>query len=138
MTVAGAESKDLQSHPGRETVQITPCPKSPNCVSSLARDPGHRLEPLLHDAEDSDALARLRRIIEAMPRTKIVQATPEYLRAEFKSSIFGFVDDLELVVGEVPGVIHVRSASRVGYWDFGVNRRRVELIRRKLTGAWEG
>ncbi len=86
-----------------------------------------------YEAEENEALARLRSIIEAMPRTKIVKATPQYLRAEFRSAIFGFVDDVELAVGGAPGVIHVRSASRVGYWDLGVNRRRVEQIREKFA-----
>jgi hypothetical protein len=81
---------------------------------------------------ERDVLARLRNIIETMPRTKIVQYTALYLRAEFKSAIFGFIDDVELLSGEEPGVIHIRSASRVGCWDLGVNRGRVERIREEF------
>lgn len=118
---------------GSENVQIAPCPQSPNCVSSLDPDADHRVDPLRYDLSASQALVRLRGIIEKMPRTKIVQFTDRYLHAEFKSAIFGFVDDLELVIGDAPGVIHVRSSSRTGYWDLGVNRRRVERIREKFV-----
>lgn len=130
--VLGREVSD-----GRESVQISPCPQSPNCVSSLDPDPDHRVAPLRYHVTDSQALARLRSIIEAMPRTKIVQFTDRYLRAEFKSAIFGFVDDLELLIGDAQGVIHIRSSSRVGYWDLGVNRRRVERIREKFVHKYQ-
>jgi uncharacterized protein (DUF1499 family) len=72
-------------------------------------------------------------VIEAMPRTKLIRVTPEYLHVEFKSAVFGFVDDVEFAIGESPGVIHVRSASRLGYWDMGANRRRVERIREEFA-----
>jgi uncharacterized protein (DUF1499 family) len=121
-----------EQNSGGDGVQIAPCPQSPNCVSSLDQDPDHRVKPLRHDLTDNQALTRLRSIIETMPRTKVVQSTNRYLHVEFRSAIFGFVDDLELLIAENPGVIHIRSSSRIGYWDFGVNRRRVERIREKF------
>ncbi len=77
-------------------------------------------------------MQRLSGVIRDMPRSKIVESKPNYLRAEFRSTLFRFVDDIEFMINDTPGVMHVRSASRAGYWDLGVNRRRVEQIRVKL------
>jgi uncharacterized protein (DUF1499 family) len=109
--------------------QLAPCPDKPNCVSSQAEDERHRVEPLPLDSTPEEALDRLRQIIEAMPRATVDEAGDGRLRARFRSRIFGFVDDLEMAVDPEAGVIHVRSASRVGRSDLGVNRRRVEEIR---------
>lgn len=76
----------------------------------------------------------LRRIIEAMPRVRIVRATDTELRAEFTSRLFRFVDDVDCLLDVSAGVIHIRSASRTGYSDLGVNRRRVEAIRAAFAG----
>jgi len=82
---------------------------------------------------DQDATGALRRIVESFPRTTIVTVDGDYLHATFASRIFRFVDDVEFLVDRDAGVVHVRSASRVGYGDMGVNRRRVEEIRSLLT-----
>ncbi len=68
-------------------------------------------------------------------RARIVREQPGYLQAEFTSRMLGFVDDVEFVLEPTARVIHVRSASRLGYRDFGVNRERVEAIRRQLAAA---
>ena len=109
--------------------QLAPCPERPNCVSSLAEDERHRVEPLALRGSADESLARLRRIVEEMPGAKVSETGEGYLRAEFRSRIFRFVDDLELLADPAAGVVHVRSASRVGYSDLGVNRRRVQQIR---------
>lgn len=109
--------------------QLAPCPERPNCVSSLARDATHRVEPLPLRGSPEQALARLREIIEAMPRTSVDELGERHLKARFRSRIFRFVDDVELVVDAEAGLVHVRSASRLGYSDRGVNRQRVEAIR---------
>jgi uncharacterized protein (DUF1499 family) len=109
--------------------QLAPCPERPNCVSSLARDATHRVEPLPLRGSPEQALARLREIIEAMPRTSVDELGERHLKARFRSRIFRFVDDVELVVDAEAGLVHVRSASRLGYSDLGVNRQRVEAIR---------
>ncbi len=114
-------------------MQLTPCPDKPNCVSSFNVDAHRRVEPLHHDMPKDKAFERLHRLIEAMPRTKVISSTPNYLHAEFRSAVFGFIDDVEFAYGDASGIIHVRSASRVGYWDFGVNRRRVERIREEFS-----
>lgn len=131
--VVDVNAEVRQRDPGKEIVQITPCPNSPNCVSSMDQFPDHKVEPLRYKTSADEAIAKLRKIVEAMPRANIVQSSPHYLRVEVKSAIFRFVDDLELLAGEGPGVIHIRSASRVGYWDLGVNRRRVERIRAEFA-----
>lgn len=108
---------------------LAPCPDKPNCVSSQARDKAHAVAPLNLTTTPADAIQRLRQIIDAMPRTRVVATTDDYLHVEFTSALLRFVDDVEFRVDVDAGVIHVRSASRVGHYDFGVNRRRVEAIR---------
>ena len=108
---------------------LAPCPSSPNCVSSLAADARHQIAPLAFRGDPAQAMQRLRAVIEAMPRTRIVSASDQALRAEFTSALFRFVDDVDCVVDPSAGVIQIRSASRVGYSDLGANRKRVEAIR---------
>ncbi len=112
--------------------RFSPCPASPNCVSSYAEDEVHGIEPLPLPPED-DATGALRRVVESLPRTTIVTVDGDYLHATFASRIFRFVDDVEFLVDRDARVVHVRSASRLGYGDMGVNRRRVEEIRTLLT-----
>lgn len=123
---------DLPPPPPAE-VRLAPCPDTPNCVSSQAPDRAHRVEPLPLVGTPEQALGRLREIIEAMPRTVVEESGKGRLKARFRSLVFGFVDDLELAADPEAGVIHVRSASRVGYSDLGVNRRRVEEIRSRYA-----
>jgi uncharacterized protein (DUF1499 family) len=104
-------------------------------VSSVAPDDAHRVEPIPFSGTGSDALARLRKVIEAMPRTRVTRADAASLHAEFTSWLLRFVDDVDCVVDEAASVIHIRSASRVGYSDLGVNRKRVEAIRAAFARA---
>jgi len=112
-----------------EKDMLAPCPRSPNCVSSQAADAAHQVMPLAFSGAPDAALRRLRAVIEAMPRAKVVSASERGLRAEFRSRLFGFVDDVDVLVDAEAKAIHIRSASRLGYSDFGVNRKRVEAIR---------
>ncbi len=112
--------------------RLVPCPDSPNCVSSDAIDASHRVDAF-EIVIPADAAWRLaREAVNGLPRTQITQATEDYLHAECTSAVFRFVDDLELELRVDKGVIAVRSASRTGYSDFGVNRRRVERLRSVL------
>ncbi len=113
--------------------RLAPCPDRPNCVSSLAADESHRVEPLPLDGPPGEALVRLRRILDEMPRSTVVESGEGYLKVRFRSRIFRFADDLELAADPAAGVIHVRSAARFGYTDLGVNRRRVEELRRRYA-----
>ncbi|MBF2021711.1 MAG: DUF1499 domain-containing protein [Hydrococcus sp. C42_A2020_068] len=107
--------------------KLAPCPGSPNCVNSQSQDPKSKIDPL-----PPVAIADLRKVIESMERTTIIEQTDNYLYAEFKSKLMGFVDDVEFYLDSNENVIHVRSASRLGQSDLGVNRKRVEEIRAKL------
>jgi uncharacterized protein (DUF1499 family) len=110
------------------------CPDSPNCVSSLSDRPSRKVEPFAVRGSVPRSLDRLEEIVRQMPRTVIVSRDDLRLQAEFRTRL-GFVDDVFFVASEDRTMIHVRSASRVGKWDLGVNRRRVERIRKKYEAA---
>ncbi len=114
---------------------LLPCPDSPNCVSSHANpgDKSHYLPPIAFSAEPEQAWEKLQRVLKSMPGTTIVETKNNYLRAEFRSRIFGFVDDGEFLLDRHHKVIHFRSASRVGHSDLGANRKRIEMIRAKFS-----
>ncbi len=111
------------------------CPDSPNCVSSEAEDERHYIAPLVLSLPAADAWAVLKAQLAKLPRTVVVADKPGYLHVECRSAVFGFVDDLEFKPGAEQGVIAVRSAARTGYYDFGVNRQRVEDLRAALLQA---
>ena len=112
---------------------LAPCPSSPNCVSSRDPDPARRVDPILLTGDPSSGWSRLRKVIAEMKGARIAEEETGYLHAEFRSALFGFVDDVEFRLDEAAGRIDVRSASRTGYFDFGVNRRRVEEIRARFS-----
>ena len=112
---------------------LTPCPSSPNCVSSGDEDAAHKVAPLLLAIPAMDAWKAAREAVLTLPRTVIVQESEGYLHAESTSELMGYVDDLELHLVAENGRIDVRSASRVGYGDAGVNRARVEALREALA-----
>jgi len=111
---------------------LAPCPRSPNCVSSDAKDKGHRVEPLELTAPPERAWKAARAAVAALARTKITAESDTALHAECKSLLLGFVDELDLRLRPAEGVIAIRSASRSGYSDMGVNRKRVEHLRSVL------
>ena len=90
---------------------------------------------ILNPVDPAKAIPALRGVVESLPRTRVVSVTDSYLHAEFRSRIFGFVDDVEFLVDAGAGAVHVRSASRTGYSDLGVNRKRVEEIRAAFANA---
>jgi len=112
---------------------LAPCPSSPNCVSSRDPDPARRVDPILFTGDTASGWSRLRKVIAEMKDARITEDEIGYLHAEFRSRIFGFVDDVEFRMDEAAGRIDVRSESRKGYFDFGVNRRRVEEIRARFS-----
>ena len=114
---------------GLENGRLKPCPGTPNCVCSEPGTPGsQRVDPLPFHGDADTAWKRVKGAIEAMGG-RIVEERPGYLHAIFTSRFFRFVDDIELRLEEDEGVVQVRSASRVGHSDFGVNRKRVERLR---------
>ena len=123
------------SNLGAKNGRLAPCPASPNCVSSQADpagDAAHYVAPLAFKGDAHGAWEALRRVVAESERATIVGETDGYLHAEFASRVMGFVDDLECLLDAPGRRIHVRSASRLGYRDFGVNRGRVESLRRRL------
>jgi uncharacterized protein (DUF1499 family) len=113
--------------------RLSPCPKSPNCVSSLSEDESHYVAPLAYETTLEEAREKLISVINSMKRSEMVTAEVNYIHATFKSALFGFVDDVEFLFDDQRKVIDVRSASRTGYSDLGVNRKRVEEIRQKFV-----
>ena len=109
--------------------KLSVCPASPNCVSSDAADVAHAVPPFQLVVPPDEGWRAVRTAIEGLPRTKIVSATDDYLHAECRSAVFGFVDDLELSLRPADKLIAVRSAARLGHSDLGVNRKRVEGLR---------
>lgn len=109
--------------------KFIPCPDSPNCVCS--QDPVHSrsIEPLIYKGPPEEARTRLLGVIQGMKQAKVVTDQERYLHVEFTSEVFRFVDDAEFFVDDTQKVIHMRSASRLGHYDFGVNRKRMETIR---------
>ena len=112
---------------------LKPCPSSPNCVSSLAvEEVSHRVLPLSWTGDLAQAKVRLRQAVLAAGDATFVVEEDAYWRIEFRSRIFRFVDDVEFLFDPQTGLIHIRSASRVGRSDLGVNRKRVEKIRSRF------
>lgn len=112
--------------------ELTPCPKTPNCVNSQAVGEKQYIQPIRYAGTQQEARARLLQILDSLKRTKILTAQENYIRAEFTSALFRFVDDVEFYFPEEQAgetVIHIRSASRIGYSDLGANRKRIERIR---------
>lgn len=118
------------SNLGVKAGKLAPCPDTPNCVSSQSNDSEHAIDPLPYVS-----IAEIKKVVKNMERTTIIEETDNYLYAEFKSRLMGFVDDVEFHQDDVNQVVNVRSASRLGKSDLGVNRKRVESIREQLKAV---
>lgn len=112
---------------GVQDGRLAPCKRTPNCVSSQAdpQDREHYISPIAFRG----SMAELRAVVESMPRVTVITADVYYLYAECRTRLMRYVDDLELYYDPRAGVVQVRSASRLGRRDFGVNRARVEELR---------
>jgi len=114
---------------------LTPCPKTSNCVNSQAVGEKQYIQPIRYKGTQQETRARLLQILDSLKRTKILNAQENYIRAEITSALFRFVDDMEFYFPEEQTdetIIHIRSASRIGSFDFGTNRKRIERIRSKF------
>ncbi len=128
LMVLGYSSRSGEA-PGMSEGRLTECPAKPNCVcSEYKSDADHYIEPVIIPVITADTPKILRESIKEAGG-KIQKESREYIAATFSSSVFGFVDDLECRIDYAKNEIHFRSASRVGYGDLGVNRKRVELIK---------
>ncbi len=131
MIFSGTKPDNLGVNDGK----LAACPNSPNCVSSQSpsSDTVHFIQSLKYTSAPEKAWVDLKAVIESEDRTKIINESSDYLYAEFKSALMGYVDDVEFYLDSSSNIIHVRSASRLGQSDLGVNRKRVETIRTKFT-----
>ncbi len=118
---------------GVDNNRLADCPAKPNCVSSQGVDEDHFLAPFRYEGEKEAALKRLKKVIASFERMTIITENDNYLHIECRSAIIGFVDDLEFYFPEEK-LIHLRSASRLGYSDLGVNQKRVEQLRKLFAG----
>lgn len=129
--IASCQVPELGLQDGR----LLPCPESPNCVCSLATDEEHGIKALPMHGDAEATMAALKEVIAEMPRTKLLEQAPNYLRFQFTSALMRYKDDLELHLVPAEGLVHVRSASRLGHSDLGANRKRVEELRERYL-AW--
>jgi uncharacterized protein (DUF1499 family) len=118
---------------GMQDGKLLPCPSTPNCVSSQSRNSTHFVSPLRFEGTAAEAKKGLISVVTSMKRTRMVSEKKNYLHMEYRSAFFRFVDDVEFLIDNKNKLIHIRSASRVGYSDLGVNRRRAEKIRKRFN-----
>ena len=111
---------------------LAPCPVYPNCVSTQAQRSRQRMEPIRFGVTPDDVIDIIARVVEAEPRTEIVSRDRRHLHATFKTRICRFVDDVEFLVDDDAMQIHFRSASRFGYADLGLNRKRMTHLARLI------
>jgi uncharacterized protein (DUF1499 family) len=131
----GSTPEATNSAAGNPHGRLQPCPSSPNCVSTRAEDQARHMAPLPYRGDRPTSRYLILSIVNAMPRTTLVAKEAHYLHFEFRSRVFGFVDDVEFVFDDETALIQFRSASRTGYSDFGVNRRRMTTISEAYQGA---
>lgn len=120
--------------------KLAPCPSSPNCVCSSYQDDGHAVAPITYTGTITDAHRRLMAALKTLPRIAVVteltpNASQHYVHVTATTLIMRFTDDVEFIIDDNKKHIDVRSLSRVGYSDLGVNRRRVEAIRTAFENA---
>lgn len=120
-----AEPNNLGVKDGR----LAPCPASPNCVSTTAADTEHGIAPIAYTGETAVAHEAILALLQTDPQFTIIADTPTYIRAEARTAVMQFIDDVEFYFDETESLIHFRSASRLGYGDGGTNRQRMEEIR---------
>ena len=120
---------------GIDNDKLKPCPSTPNCVSSMATDKKHFIEPILIPARSGDTSDIILKVLDEFSRVKVTETQENYIHAEFTSLIFRFVDDVEFYFPKSESDVvrvDIRSSSRVGRSDLGVNRKRMEAIREKI------
>ena len=114
---------------GLKNQLFSPCPGTPNCVSSQEKNFQQRIQPITFEGSLELAKERFYRVINSMRGTRILTQDVIYWHVEFTTQLLRYIDDVEFYFDGTQSLIHLRSASRQGYWDLGVNRRRVETIR---------
>lgn len=115
--------------------RLSGCSGPPNCVSSESEDPRRSVAPMELVGDSSNGWVAIQDVVGRLPRGRIAKATDRYLHVTLQSRFLGFIDDMELRLDPQTKMISIRSASRKGYFDLGVNRRRVENLRKQLKAA---
>lgn len=118
---------------GHKNGILSSCPSTPNCVSTQSKEVSQYIKPLSYKSSKEVAYQKLIEIINSFERTQIITKDDNYIHAIFISKIMRYVDDVEFYFDEKNNIIHFRSASRVGYSDLGVNRTRMEMIRKLFS-----
>lgn len=129
--LAGCAAAPPDNLRGVDGSTLASCPAAPHCVSSLAEDSDHRVPPLRFPGSQAAQRQAIVSVVQSMDGGQIITAQGDYVHATYTSDWFGFVDDVEFVLTG-SALIQVRSSSRIGYYDFGVNRARVAEIRSRL------
>ena len=122
----------FDSHQESEKM-IRACPTTPNCISSMDIDRQHSFEPLSFVGSAQKAQHQMLDVLSSLKRTRVVSFKGQYIRAEAVSAVMRFVDDIEFFFNDQLKLVHVRSASRIGRFDLGVNRRRMKKIRKMFS-----
>ena len=120
------------SNLGLKNKLLLSCPNSPNCVLSQASDQKHQINPIYYTSSLEIAKERLNQVILSLENARIITQNVDYWHIEFTTRWLRFVDDVEFYFPKTEALIHLRSASRIGYWDLGVNRKRIEGIRSRF------
>ncbi|MGE3728409.1 MAG: DUF1499 domain-containing protein [Candidatus Sericytochromatia bacterium] len=117
--------------------QFQPLSKTPNCRSSMAdpQNSTYYVAPLTYSGSRDSARSKLMDVLKALPLTHLIKAEEQYLYYQCRTKVFKFTDDVEFYFPAEEGVIHMRSASRIGYNDWGTNLRRLEGIRAAFERA---
>ena len=102
----------------------------PNCVSTQSEDPRHKIAPIPYNTSAEQAQTTLGAILHTMERAEVITEEPGYIATEFRTKGMGYVDDVEFYIDPDAHVIHFRSSARLPYSDWGVNRKRMEAIRK--------
>lgn len=122
---------------GMTECNLAPCPDSPNCVSTQSEEKGHAMKPLPYLQTREASREKILSILKGMKQTKIIKMTASYIYAECRTALWRFTDDVAFFLDDTARVVHFRSASRVGYYDFGLNRSRMKRISEKYLEALE-
>ena len=115
--------------------QLKPCPESPNCVSTQTQQKSKQMDPIPFKLDLKQVLKIIKSVVENLPNTQLEKESINYLHYTFKSKIFGFIDDVEFLMDAEQKLIHFRSASRTGYSDMGVNKKRMTEIKKAIEQA---
>ena len=115
--------------------QLKLCPESPNCVSTQTQQKNKKMDPIPFKLDPKEVIKVIQGVVKSLPNTHLEKESLNYLHYTFKSKIFRFTDDVEFLIDAEQKLIHFRSASRTGYSDMGVNKKRMTEIKKAIEHA---